>query len=240
MPSVSRPGAKVHVWLESIGVQYGQRTRWMEKTPPPPGLPELIAPKWVSRRQKGVFEFRFPVNVRMASSTDFDINGLYEFYTVSKRWRCSSFCFSNPAVLSRRQVQILAGEVWIVGKCQADEGCHQEQNPQSVAPPTQVFITKPTPSAVTIGNKTLVWRSRRSSWVFVTYHRIPWPSAQAHTIVAHTQTTNAIFVAVEAADPITSKHIPNLDDSLVSKGATFGERLDSMRLSRDGVWAESH
>lgn len=71
--------------------------------------------------------------------------------------------------------------------------------------------------------------------MFVTYHGIPRPSAQAHTIVADPQTTNAIFVAVEAADPITSKHIPNLDESLVSKGATFGEPLDSMGLSRDGV-----
>lgn len=39
MPSVSRPGAKVHVRLESIGVQYGQRTRWMETPLLPPPFP---------------------------------------------------------------------------------------------------------------------------------------------------------------------------------------------------------
>lgn len=219
MPSVSRPGAKVHVRLESIGVQYGQRTRWMET---PSSLPpsRINCPKWVSRRQKGVFGFGFPVNIRVASSTDSDISILYEFYTVSKSWLCSSFCFPHPLVLSRRPVHCLAGEAWIESKFKADEGVDQKQNPQSVAPETD-FITMPTLSAVNIGNKRLVRRSQHSSWVLITYHRVPRPSAQAHTIVAHTQTTDSVFVAVQAAHPITSKYIPNLNVS----GLAMGERL---------------
>lgn len=138
-------------------------------------------------------------------------------------------------MLSRRQVQSLAGEAWIVGKCQADEGCQSKAKSSICCASDTVFITMPTPSAVKIGNKTLVWRSRRLSRVVVTYHRIPRPGAQAHTIVAHSETTNTIFVAVEAADPITSKYIPNLVESMVSERATFGEPSDSMELSRDVV-----
>ena len=203
--------------------------------PPPSPLPELKALKWVSRRQKGVFEIGFPVNIRVASSTDSDISILYEFYTVSKSWLCSSFCFPHPLVLSRRPVHCLAGEAWMESKFKADEGVvNHKQNPKSVAPETD-FITMPTPSAVKIGNKRLVRRSQHSSWVLITYHRVPRPSAQAHAIIAHTQTTDSVFVAVQAADPVTSKYIPNLNLSGLARGETFGEPLDSMERFEDGV-----
>lgn len=143
--------------------------------------------------------------------------------------------FHTRSCSPSRPVHCLAGEAWIESKSKADEGViNQQQNHQSVAPETD-FITMPTPSAVNIGNKRLARRSHHSNWVLITYHRVPRPSAQAHTIVAHTQTTDSVFVAVQAADPVTSKYIPNLNLSGLARGGRFDERLDSMDAFENGV-----
>lgn len=44
--------------------------------------------------------------------------------------------------------QSLAGEAWVVGKCQADEGCQSKAKSSICCTSKAVFITMPTPSAV--------------------------------------------------------------------------------------------
>lgn len=48
-----------------------------------------------------------------------------------------------------------------------------------------------------------------------TYHGIPGASAETHGVHAHAQTANAIVVALELADTLTAKNVPDLDSDLV-------------------------